>query len=228
MKEEKIKTVAPKGEYERTTIVGKVGDSVKIKIIKLPEDFSFAYTFFRNIGQECRSLKREIEEAQNHGDKVMAAYFESALQFFKDHPVAKNFYVGGLSFSLVLDAIKTLACQGKLLFTTSVAGCVRERIDKEIIIIRQEYENCKEIESISPEKIDQVKKIIHRACTEGTIEKLHEKLQSEISLSAGAAECIYSNKFMLEIITDTDMVKLCTRSMKFLLTYLKHLKTLIK
>lgn len=223
MKEEKIKTAASKGKYDRTTIVGKMGDTITIEIKKLHEDFSFAYTFFRNIGQECRLLKRDIEKAKKHGDKVMTAYFESALQFFKNHPVEKNFYLGGLSLSLVLDAIKTLAFHGKLLFTTSVAGCVRDRIDKEISIIRQEYENCKEIESILPEKIDQVTKIIHRADTEdGTI----EKLQSEISLSGGAAECIYSNKFMLEIITDTDMVKQCTRSMKFLLSYLKHLKTI--
>lgn len=226
MKEEKIKTVVSKGRYDRITIVGKKGDTITIEIKKLPEDFSFAYTFFRNIEQECRLLKREIEKAQNHGDKGMATYFESALQFFKDHPVEKNFYVGGLSLSLVLDALKTLAFHGKLLFTTSVAGCVRERVDKEISIIRQVYGYCKEVESILPEKIDKVTKIIHRGGTEeGTI----EKLQLEISLSAGAAECIYSLRFMLDFITDTDFTDLVihyTESLKFLLSYLKHLKTI--
>lgn len=223
MKEEKIKTAASKGRYEQTTIVGKMGDSVTIEIKNLPEDFSFAYTFFRNIGQECRLLKREIEKAQNRGDKVIATYLESALQFFKDHPVKKNFYVGGLSFSPVLDAIQTLAFQEELLFTTSVAGCIRDRIEREISLIHQEYEYCKEILDVSSntENIDQAIIIIRKA---DTLEEAIEKLQSEMSLTAGAAECICAAP--LPTITNKDLVIQKISSMEFLLSYLKHLQSL--
>ena len=220
MKEEKNITEAPTANLERTTIVGKIDDSVTIEINNLPKDFSFAYTFFRNIEQECRLLKKEIEKAQNNGDKDMASYLESALQFFYDHPVEKNYYVGGLSFSLVLDAIKTLAFRGKLLFTTSVAGCVRERIEREISLIRHEYWYCKEIVSILPEKMDQVMTIIRKA---DTVDEAIEKLQSEMSLTAGAAECICN--LPLSTIGDEDLLKQCKKSIKYLLSYLKHLKS---
>ena len=73
---------------ELITIVGKVGDSVTIEIKNRPEDFSFAYIFFRNTEQECRLIKKDIEKAD---DKVTAKYLKSALQFFYDHPVPKNF-----------------------------------------------------------------------------------------------------------------------------------------
>lgn len=97
----------------------------------------------------------------------MATYLESAIQFFKDHPVEKNYYVGGLSFSPVLDAIKTLAFEGKLLFTTSVAICVRDRIEREISLIHQEYEYCKEVLGVESytENFDQVISIIREADT---------------------------------------------------------------
>lgn len=154
MKKEKNITEALTANSERTTIVGKKGDSVTIEIKDLHKDFSFAYTFFRNVEQECRLLKKEIEKAQNNGDRVMATYLESAHQFFYDHPVEKNFYVGGLSFSLALDAIKTLAFKGELIFTTSVARCIRDCIDREICLIHQEYEYCKILAGIIPEKMD--------------------------------------------------------------------------
>ena len=51
MKEEKNITEAPTTNSERTTIVGKIGDYVTMEIDNLPKDFSFAYTFFRNIEQ---------------------------------------------------------------------------------------------------------------------------------------------------------------------------------
>ena len=221
MKEEKNITEAPTTNSERTTIVGQIDDSITIEIKNLPKDFSFAYTFFRNIEQECRLLKKEIEKARNNGDKVMATYLESALQFFSDHPVEKNFYVGGVSIPRVLDAIQTLAFKGELIFTTSVARCVRDCIEREICLIHQEYEYCKIFAGIIPEKIDQVISIIHSAKNE---EEAIEKLQSEMSLTAGAAECICAAP--LSTITDTELVTQKIMSMKLLLAYLKYLKTI--
>lgn len=206
---------------ELITIVGKMGDSVTMEINNLSKDFSFAYTFFRNIEQECRLLKKEIEKAQNNGDKVMATYLESALKFFNDHPVEKNFYVGGVSISPVLDAIQTLAFKGELIFSTSVALCVRDCIEKEICLIHQEYEYCKIFAGIIPEKIDQVITIIRKA---DTMDDAIEKLQSEMSLTAGTAELLCATP--LSTITDTELVMQKIKSIKYLLSYLKHLKTI--
>lgn len=205
---------------ELITIVGKVGDSVTIEIKNLPKDFSFAYTFFRNIEQECRLIKKEIENAEKTYDKVTAEYLKSALQFFYDHPVPKNFYVGGVSFSPILDAIQTLSYQGKLFFTTPVALCVRDRFDIEIDAIHKEYECCKAIARII-HKIDQVITIIRRSDTE---EKAIDTLQSEFSLTVGEAECLCAAP--LSTITDTELVMQKIKSMKLLLAYLKHLKTI--
>lgn len=221
MKEEKNITETPTANTERTTIVGKIGASVTIGIKNLPKDFSFAYTFFRNIKQECRLLKKEIEKARNNGDKVMATYLESALQFFNDHPVEKNYYVGGVRIPPVLDAIQTLAFKGELIFTTSVARCVRDCIEREICLIHQEYEYCKIFAGIIPEKMDQVITIIRKA---DTLEEAIEKLQSEMSLTAGAAECFCAAP--LSTITNKELVTQKVKSMKYLLTYLKHLKTI--
>lgn len=225
MKEEKNPAEAPSANSEQTTTVGKLGDSVTIEIKNLPKDFSFAYTFFRNIEQECRLLKRETEKAQNNGNKVTAEYLESALQFFNEHPVPKNFYVGGISFSPVLDVIQTLAFDGELLFTTSVAQCVRGRIEEEIIDIHQEYEYCKAVLGIasSTNDLDKAIVIIRKA---STWEEAVEKLQSEMSLSAGAAECLCTAP--LNTITDTELLTQKIKSIKYLLTYLKHLKNIIK
>ena len=228
MKEEKnteFKTVASKGRFDRTTtIVGKIGDTVTLEIKNLPKDFSFAYTFFRNIELECRLLKKEIEKARNNGDKVMATYLESALQFFNDHPVEKYYYVGGVSIPPVLDAIQTLAFKGKLIFTTSVARCVRDCIEREIEAVHQEYEYCKIFAGIIPDKIDQVISIIHNANNEV---ELIETLQSELSLTAGAAECLRAAP--LVAISDIELTELVMHkitSIKYLLSYLKHLKTI--
>lgn len=221
MKEEKNITEAPTTNSERTTIVGKIDDSITIEIKNLPKDFSFAYTFFRNIEQECRLLKKEIEKARNNGNKVMATYLESALQFFNDHPVEKNYYVGDFSISPVLDAIHILAFEGELIFTTSVARCVRDRIDIEIGIIHQEYEYCKTLSGIIPDKIDQVKSIIDNANNE---EEAIEKLQSEMSLSACEAECLFS--ITLSSLADRDLITQKVKSIKYLLSYLKHLRTI--
>lgn len=218
----RIKAVArPMAKSELTTIVGKIGDTVTLEIKDLPKDFSFAYTFFRNIEQECRLLKKEIEKARNNGDKVIATYLESALQFFNDHPVEKNFYAGGVSISPVLDAIQTLAFKGELIFTTSVARCVRDRIDIEIDVIHQEYECCKTLSGIIPDKIDQVISIIRNAKNE---EEAIEKLQSEMSLSACEAECLCS--ITLSTLTDRDLITQKVKSIKYLLSYLKHLRTI--
>lgn len=218
----RIKAVAkPMAKSELTSIVGKIGDTVTFEIKDLPKDFSFAYTFFRNIEQECRLLKKEIEKARNNGDKVMMTYLESALQFFNDHPVEKDYYVGGVSISPVLDAIQTLAFKGELIFTTSVARCVRDTIEREICLIHQEYEYCKIFAGIIPEKIDQVITIIRRANTE---EEAIEKLQSEMSLTVGAAECFCAAP--LNTITNEELVTQKIKSIKYLLSYLKHLRTI--
>ena len=205
---------------ELITIVGKVGDSVTIEIKNLPKDFSFAYTFFRNTEQECRLIKKEIEKAEETDDKATAEYLKSALQFFYDHPVPKNFYVGGVSFSPMLDAIQTLSYQGELFFTTPVALRIRDRFDIEIEAIHKEYKYCKAIARII-HKIDQVITIIRRSETE---EEAIETLQSELSLTVGEAECLCSAP--LSTITDTELVMQKIKSMKLLLAYLKHLKTI--
>ena len=218
----RIKAVSrPMAKSELTTIVGKIGDIVTLEIKDLPKDFSFAYTFFRNIEQECGLLKKEIEKARINGDKVMETYLESALQFFNDYPVEKNYYVGGVSITPVLDTIQTLAFKGELIFTTSVARCVRDCIEREIDAVHQEYEYCKIFAGIIPDKIDQVISIIHKAKNE---EKAIEKLQSEMSLTAGAAECFCDAP--LSTITNKELVIQKVKSMKYLLTYLKHLKTI--
>lgn len=218
----RIKAVANSTESsKRTTIVGKEGDSVILEINNLPKDFSFAYTFFRSIEQECRLLKREIEKAFENNNKVRAAYLESAQQFFKEHPVPDNFYVGGVSNSPVLDVIQTLARDGELLFSTSVALGVRDRIEREIILIRQEYEYCKTFAGIIPEKIEQVITIIRMANTE---EEAIKNLQSEMSLTVGAAECICAAP--LSTISNEGLVTQKIKSIKFLLSYLKHLQSI--
>lgn len=67
----RIKSVAiPFVKSEMTSVVGKVGDSVTIEIQTLPDDFSFAYTFFRNYRQELDLLKKEIQKARNTEDKI--------------------------------------------------------------------------------------------------------------------------------------------------------------
>lgn len=221
----RIKAVAkPTTKAKRTTIVGKEGDSVTIEIRNLPKRFSFAYTFFRNIEEECRLLNKELEKAQNNGNKNTAEYLESAKLFFKEHPVPKNFYVGGISFSPVLDVIKTLAFDGDLLFTISVAQCVKNRIEEEIISIHQEYEYCKAVLDIasSTDNIDKAIVIIREASSQ---EEAVEKLQSEMSLSSGVAECLCG--VTLSTLTDKDLLSQKVKSMKFLLAYLKHLKTIV-
>ena len=205
---------------ELITIVGKVGDSVTIEIKNLPEDFSFAYTFFRNTEQECRLIKKEIGKAEKTDDKVTAEYLKSALQFFYDHPVPKNSYVGGVSFSPMLDAIQTLSYQGELFFTTPVALCVRNRFDIEIDAIHKEYKYCNAIARII-HKIDQVITIIRRADNEN---EAIETLQSELSLTVGEAECLCAAR--LDTIADKELVTQKIKSMKLLLAYLKHLKTI--
>ena len=220
-----IKAVAkPTTKAQRTTIVGKEGESVTLEIRNLPNRFSFAYTFFRDIEQECRLLNKELEKAQNNGNKITAEYLESAKLFFKEHPVPKNFYVGGISFSPVLDVIKTLAFDGDLLFTISVAQCVKNRIEEEVISIHQEYEYCKAVLDIasSTDNIDKAIVIIREASSQ---EEAVEKLQSEMSLSSGAAECLCG--VTLSTLTDKDLLSQKVKSMKFLLAYLKHLKTIV-
>lgn len=204
-----------------TTIVGKEGDSVTIEIRNLPKGFSFAYTFFRNIEQECRLLNKELEKAQNNGDKINVEYLKSAQQFFKEHHVPENFYVGGISFYPVLDVIQTLALEGELLFTTSVAQCIKNRIEEEILAIHQEYENCKMFADIIPDNIDRIITIIRSADNE---EEAIEELQSEMSLTSDTAECLCTAP--LYIISDKELVMQKIKSMKFLLSYLKHLKTI--
>lgn len=217
----RIKAVAkPTSKLEPTTIVGKAGNSVSIELRNLPKDFSFAYIFFRNTEQECRLIKKEIGNAEKTDDKVTAEYLKSALQFFYDHPVPKNFYVGGVSFSPMLDAIQTLSYQGELFFTTPVALCVRDRFDIEIDAIHKEYTYCKAIARII-HKIDQVITIIRGADNEN---EAIETLQSEFSLTVGEAECLYATP--LSTITDTELVMQKIKSMNLLLTYLKHLKTI--
>lgn len=218
----RIKAVAkPTAKAERMTIVGKEGDSVTIEIRNLPKRFSFAYAFFRNIEQEHRLLNKELENAHKNGNKATSEYLESAQQFFKEHPVPDNFYAGGVSNSPVLDVIQTLAFEGELLFTTSVAKCVKNRIDIEIDAIHQEYECCKALSSIIPDKVDQVITIMREAKNE---EETVEKLQSEMSLSSGAAECLRG--VTLSTLTDKDLLSQKVKSMKFLLAYLKYLKTI--
>lgn len=167
-------------------------------------------------------MNKELDNAHKNGNKATSEYLESAQQFFKEHPVPDNFYAGGVSNSPVLDVIQTLAFEGELLFTTSVAKCVKNRIDIEIDAIHQEYECCKALSSIIPDKVDQVITIIRKAKNE---EELVEKLQSEMSLSSGAAECLCG--VTLSTLTDKDLLSQKVKSMKFLLAYLKHLKTIV-
>lgn len=167
-------------------------------------------------------MNKELDNAHKNGNKATSEYLESAQQFFKEHPVPDNFYADGVSNSPVLDVIQTLAFEGELLFTTSVAKCVKNRIDIEIDAIHQEYECCKALSSIIPDKVDQVITIIRKAKNE---EELVEKLQSEMSLSSGAAECLCG--VTLSTLTDKDLLSQKVKSMKFLLAYLKHLKTIV-
>lgn len=120
----------------------------------------------------------------------------------------------------MLDTIQTLSYQGKLFFTTPVALCVRYRIDIEIEAIHQEYECCNAIARII-HKIDQVIMIIRRTDNEN---EAINTLQSEFSLTVGEAECLCSAP--LSTITDTELVMQKIKSMKLLLAYLKHLKTI--
>lgn len=218
----RIKAVAkPTAKLEPTIIVSKTGNSISMELRNLPKSFSFAYTFFRNIEQECRLLKIEIEKAQKNGDKVTAAYLEAAKLFLNEHMAPKNFYVGGISVSHVLAAIQTLTIYGKVLFKDSVALCVRDRIEREINAIQQEYEYCIMLARIIPDKVEQVITIISRADTE---EEAIEKLQLELSLTVGEAECLCAAR--LDAITDKELVTQKIKSMKFLLAYLKHLKAI--
>lgn len=221
MKEKKNKTEELPVRPELTTIVGKKGDSVIIEVRNLPKDFSFAYILFRNVEQECCLLKSDIEKAQTIGDINTVAYLEAAQLFLNGHPVPRKYYLGGIRIPPILDVIRTLAFNGQLLSTNSVALCVKNRIDDEIKIIRQEYEYCKMLSSIMPHKIEQVITIIRRANTE---EDAVEKLQSELSLTVGEAECLCTAS--LSTITDTELVAQKMKSMNLLLAYLQYLKTI--
>lgn len=128
--------------------------------------------------------------------------------------------MGGVSFSPILDAIQTLSYQGKLFFTAPVALCVRDRFDIEIDAIHKEYKYCNAIACII-HKIDQVITIIRRSDTE---EEAIKTLQSELSMTVGEAE--YLCAAPLSTITDTELVKQKIKSMKLLLAYFKHLKTI--
>lgn len=218
----RIKAVAkPTANFERTTIVGKEGDSVTIEIKNLHKGFSFAYAFFRNIEQECRLLKREIEKAQSLRDKITIAYLKAAQLFLIEHPAPEKFYIGGISFPPILEVLHTLSFKGQLIFSNSVALCVKNRIDDEINVIRQEYENCKMFANIISDNIDKIITIIRSADNE---EEAIEELQSEMSLTADTAECLCTAP--LHIISDKELMMQKIKSMKFLLSYLKHLKTI--
>jgi len=167
-------------------------------------------------------LKKEIESAMNGGDEITSKYLLLAQEYLSNPEHSNIEYVGGGSIPPVQDAIMTLAYNGTHSFSNSVASCVRNRIEDEIAAIRQEYKYCKLVLA-KPELFEQCMYIIRRAKTE--LEAIN-KLQLELSLSRGEAE--FLQNLPLGTLCDSRLITDKVKAIRFLLAYLKYLKTLIK
>lgn len=206
------------------TVITKVKNSIIFAIQNMPDDFSFAYTFFRNYRQELDLLKKEIQKARNTEDKINVVYLESAQKYIEGCMQNQVAYVGGCSIPPVLDAIQTLAYRGTLLFSHSVAYYVKNRIEEEVAVIRKECEYCKLADKItsSSETFEQLITIIRDAnCETDAI----DMLQSEMSLRADEAE--FMLKVSMSTLSDRELILGKTISMLNLLGYLTYLKTII-